>query len=509
MSIDPALAGSAPSTSSVPPVGPPSDPAATAAKRKYDELVAALDKVAPASVGPTNPSKRAKRSSMDTKEPYEKIISMSKFFHRGVHPFYDIGLVMFLGAHARWAAPVSSDPSNTVVVPPSQLEAQQKYVVAFNKMLSVAPHCADLLQDLYKDEARWASLIKQMRKAAADARQSDTSTLKSQLHYLPADRTKTITPALANPKAESKSDRGINHPMLREAIISRALRHKITRYEVVEEPEDREEDEEASKQEPQLTAGAQAALEALLHGCRTVKGKPAVTASSFPSCFYADGADDLDAPEVGLFRAPFLLRVTRHIWTAPSSAMDGAQEIPQVCAARAHNKFTMDAEMLGYVCCQARTMISTSAWVAKDGKYDYNKLFDSVVALFADPTDSWAVETLDWFQKGVFDCGGGGAGSDDDGSDDEEESEMASLAARRAIIGFQVYQDKTSSYNRFKFTTRRRHPAVPIIACAPLMLTECSDSFWDVPSLLYPLFFDFSFPLVIPCCIRVRRSPPL
>jgi hypothetical protein len=41
-----------------------------------------------------------------------------------------------------------------------------------------------------------------------------------------------------------------------------------------------------------------------------VDGKPALTASGFPSSFYADDAYDPDDPEVGLLRSQFLLRVS-------------------------------------------------------------------------------------------------------------------------------------------------------------------------------------------------------
>ncbi|KAJ6523311.1 hypothetical protein B0H19DRAFT_652268 [Mycena capillaripes] len=49
------------------------------------------------------------------------------------------------------------------------------------------------------------------------------------------------------------------------------------------------------------------------------------------------------------------------------------------------------------LCCQGRTMISTFDWKTKDCVYNYQKLFDYVLDLFADANDRWAIETLDWF----------------------------------------------------------------------------------------------------------------
>ncbi|KAJ6549819.1 hypothetical protein B0H19DRAFT_183535 [Mycena capillaripes] len=183
--------------------------------------------------------------------------------------------------------------------------------------------------------------------------------------------------------------------MLRDAIIPWSLRFKIHARAAVEDGED--------ASEAPLTPEATAALEALLNGCKLTNGKPALSASNFPSCFYADGAYDPADPRHGLLRSPFLLRVARHIWTAPASAMDAASKLKKNCAARAHGKYIMTPEMLGYVGCQARTMLSTSAWTSKDGKYDYEKLFDNIVQLCEpnpeDPDDLWAVETFAWYQK--------------------------------------------------------------------------------------------------------------
>ncbi|KAK7013427.1 hypothetical protein R3P38DRAFT_3575790 [Favolaschia claudopus] len=184
--------------------------------------------------------------------------------------------------------------------------------------------------------------------------------------------------------------------------------------------------------EPTLTPAAVEALRALRRG-KTTDDKKALVAEldQWPSCFYAENSFDPDDSEQGLFRSQFLLRVLRHIWTAPGSAMDGCSKIPRVCHAVAHGQLTVTPQMIAYACVQARTMISTSDWADKDGSYKYEKMFDNVILLFeSDPTDKWAVETLAWCQRGVF---GSGEQEDDDDSDDEPvESPGTILRARRA-----------------------------------------------------------------------------
>ncbi|KAJ7115176.1 hypothetical protein C8R44DRAFT_794206 [Mycena epipterygia] len=137
-------------------------------------------------------------------------------------------------------------------------------------------------------------------------------------------------------------------------------------------------------------------------------------------------------PECGLFRSQFLLRVLRHLWTAPSSAMNPEAQLSPVCNARAHGQLTMIGPMVGYGCVQARTMLSTSDWTTKDGNYNYVKLFDSIVALFeTDPTDAWVVDTLKFLQAAVFGSGNAESASGSSDSDDEE-SEAAAILARCA-----------------------------------------------------------------------------
>jgi hypothetical protein len=68
--------------------------------------------------------------------------------------------------------------------------------------------------------------VAQMREAATSARTSDTSGLKHELTYfLPNPLKNVLTPPI--PKQESKSDRGLNHPVLRYFILGCADRAKL------------------------------------------------------------------------------------------------------------------------------------------------------------------------------------------------------------------------------------------------------------------------------------------
>ncbi|KAJ7146244.1 hypothetical protein C8R44DRAFT_845460 [Mycena epipterygia] len=361
-------------------------PAPSAAKRKFDEIVDLLG------VPPVVAGKRAKRSSLETKSPLEKLLSLAKYFVRAVHPFMDIGLVLFYGSQAHWAAPAPSVAGNSVTIPESQRAEQKRHVDAFDKMMAKSPDSLDVLREFYKDNMQWPRIVKRFREAAASARQNDTSGLKHKMKYVLSDATRVLVPALG--ESASKSDRGINHVMLRDEIIPWPLRIQINEVD--------------DSDEPQATPKAMSALKALMTG-RLTNGKPALTANKYPSCFYADDEYDPTDPERGLFRSEFILRVLRHLWTAPSSAMDLEVRLSP-----------------------ARTMLSTSDWATKDGNYNYVKLFDSIVALFeTDPTDAWVVDTVKFLQAGMFGSGNAESASGSSDSDDEE-SEAAAILARRA-----------------------------------------------------------------------------
>ncbi|KAJ7029924.1 hypothetical protein C8F04DRAFT_1398203 [Mycena alexandri] len=139
------------------------------------------------------------------------------------------------------------------------------------------------------------------------------------------------------------------------------------------------------------------------------------------SYFYSEGSYDPRDPSKGLFRSPFLIRVARHIWTTPTTAFDDSGKVPKNCKARAHAQLTWEGEMTGYICGQARTMISTSDWTSKDGAYNYEHMFKSVIKLFEKKDDAWVTDTLAFYQR-VF--------GSLDGSGDDESDISAILALR-------------------------------------------------------------------------------
>ncbi|KAK7021003.1 hypothetical protein R3P38DRAFT_3318280 [Favolaschia claudopus] len=357
------------------------------------------------------PHKKLKRDAMASKTPLAKLLSCARYFPRAVSPYLDIGTVLFYGSEDLRGKKTTVDACNTITIPDKERREQEKHVKAFKEMFSISPECLEVVREFHKDKNDWAELISRPP-VHAKPTQPISSTNSN---YVLEDPRQSLVPNI--PRTESKSNRGLNHPMLRNAIIPWPIRIQIN--ELTTPTDD---------SEPTPTPAAKKALKALMKG-KTIEKKPALTGASdaWPSCFYAENSFNPDDPENGLFCSQFILRVLRHTWTTPSSAIDGCTKIPKICHANGHGQFKVTPRMLGYACAQARTMISTSEWTEKDGSYKYDKMFDNVLALFeADETDPWAVETLEWLQNGVF----GVADDDSDDSGDEEGAESPATRVR-------------------------------------------------------------------------------
>ncbi|KAJ7691312.1 hypothetical protein B0H17DRAFT_1201167 [Mycena rosella] len=315
----------------------------------------------------------------------DRLTSAAKYFVRVVSPYRDIGTAMVFGPEHHWGQHADPDPSNAITIPVSELEDQQEYIKAFDKMFATVPDLLDVLVD-------------KMQKAATSACTADTGGLKHHLAYvLPNPTSDVIYPPV--PKQESKSDRGVAHPMLCYFFLPWSDHVKLPPL-VLPKP--------STTQSTTTEAPVSNQFTDLL-----VAGHVELKATEYPAFFWAEGTYDKDNLDKGLLRSPLILRVLRHVWTTPSSTLFGLDNgIPHICNARLHNVFTVDKEMIGYAGVQARLMLSTTEWKPRDGSYNYEDLFKSIVNLFEDPEDLWARETLAWYQQMVF-----GDAVDDAGTD--------------------------------------------------------------------------------------------
>ncbi|KAJ7117140.1 hypothetical protein C8R44DRAFT_738984 [Mycena epipterygia] len=195
-------------------------PVPSAAKCKYDEILDLLG-APPVVIG-----KQAKRDSLKTKSPLEKLLSLAKYL-------------------AHWATPAPSVSSNSMTVPESERAEQKWHVDAFDKMMAKSPDSLDVLREFYKDNKQWSCTVKWFREAAASARQNDTSSLKHKLKYvlsdpraIPSLHSANLHPsqtATTHTYDPTDTERGL----FRSPFLSRVLHHLWTASSSAMDPKER------------------------------------------------------------------------------------------------------------------------------------------------------------------------------------------------------------------------------------------------------------------------------
>jgi hypothetical protein len=150
---------------------------------------------------------------------------------------------------------------------------------------------------------------------------------------------------------------------------------------------------------------------------RVEDGSIKITDEDFPSFLYeSETYYDADNEDIGLFRGYLLVRVYRHIFTGPSSAMRPAAKVNKTKA----KKFKL-TEVTGRTIAYASVQVchlqlsshflfnyfqayialsSMSQWGSSDNLFNLQLFYDAIVEMFErDPNDSWVIETLQWWKE--------------------------------------------------------------------------------------------------------------
>ncbi|KAJ7226723.1 hypothetical protein GGX14DRAFT_555314 [Mycena pura] len=455
------------------------------------------------------PSKRARRGPMSDKSPAEQIVSMARFWPRGIDTHLDIGEAVGWGATSHWG----SRPTPRRTPPVDVIEKQKRLDKSFDLMLTQAPDIDDSLRDVYKAKKRWNDLLKLLREGAREARHHDTNGIRTHPEYALAPHESYIPHVKKNGSAE---ERGARHPHIRALLASCPKRVMLEETQVVE-----------GKTVP--SAAAEKLVEALLNGTERYSH------AEWPSIFYPTGAYQTWDPkdeDKDLFRSMYLVKIIRHVFTGPGSADDGAESLRPDCNAMAHGQFTVTGRIVGYACDLGRTSLSGHNWCKRKDGYDYTVLFDNVVAMFeADADDEWTTETLQWFNERVFsqDLADVKNGQDEDEEEEEtaaarclrlrrERREAAATTATAAAQQTPVEAPVQSAQSPAQlavilracfFVVCERHP--PIYVCSlSLMLITRTCRIPSLPRIDYQLSILCMYRCIMTIVFITRnRSPPL
>jgi hypothetical protein len=150
---------------------------------------------------------------------------------------------------------------------------------------------------------------------------------------------------------------------------------------------------------------------------RVEDGSIQITDEDFPSFLYESETHyDADNEDIGLFRGYLLVRVYRHIFTGPSSALKPAAKVNKTKAKR-FGLTEVTGRTIAYASVQVRrlqlsshflihyyqayvALSSMSLWGSSDNLFNLQLFYDVIVEMFErDPQDPWVVDTLEWWKK--------------------------------------------------------------------------------------------------------------
>ncbi|KAH9172692.1 hypothetical protein EDB89DRAFT_1906001 [Lactarius sanguifluus] len=186
-----------------------------------------------------------------------------------------------------------------------------------------------------------------------------------------------------------------------------------------------------------------------------------VIASYSPAFLYED-PDNYNSDDVlaGLMRGYFLILINvfqccRAIFLGPRSGLHGpstTQSPTQPGVAGIYGLLTVSVPMIVYSAVQARFALSSQqTWSAKDGLFDYEEFFETLLQVF-EVSEDWTNRTLRWWNQQIFGHPNGliTLGSSQGGASDgilakakiqEAKRRSDKLAADRAAAGEQVRAD--------------------------------------------------------------------
>jgi hypothetical protein len=150
---------------------------------------------------------------------------------------------------------------------------------------------------------------------------------------------------------------------------------------------------------------------------RVEDGSIQITDEDFPSFVYeSETLYDEDNEDIGLFRGYLLVRVYRSIFTGPTSAMNPTVKVNK-SKAKKFKLTEVTGRTIAYAGVQVRhfrfsnhfliiyhqayiALSSMSQWGSSDNLFNLQLFYDAIVEMFErDPSDSWVVDTLEWWKE--------------------------------------------------------------------------------------------------------------
>ncbi|KAF8350423.1 hypothetical protein F5887DRAFT_1278642 [Amanita rubescens] len=339
-------------------------------------------------------SKRANAIADALKKPSDKVSKVvlepfhraARWFPLGVYPFVRVGDILTAGAQKRL-----SDLQKASNPPASDLggessPAPDEDLILFDRLKDLIPEFDAILNEMLMHPTLVFDLSKYMTDQGQSQRQVDSSGIKTQIFYYMDSVTQPEI--IAGLKSVT---RGFNHTIFGRLLVPRKSLDAFDRN-----PED------------------------YMNKVRTRVIRP--TSLDFPTFLYDEGVDyDPDDMDNGLLRGKLLVKVYRHLFTGPSTALLGPVHIDaRPTKPQRYRQHGCDPQTIAYAAVQTYfTLSSAKEWKPETqvSGVDLVAFYNQIIRLFnpvADEDDQepeeprepdpWVQETLDWwnFQVGLY-----------------------------------------------------------------------------------------------------------
>ncbi|KAJ8586472.1 hypothetical protein M405DRAFT_354467 [Rhizopogon salebrosus TDB-379] len=266
--------------------------------------------------------------------------------------------------------------------------AEDRLQHGYIALAQVLPWLHDKLHDLDPDDSN--DMLKKLKKGADAARGDDTSTLKD---LVATWVNQDFSPSRLI-RSDDKHSRGFVNDICGKLLC----------------PSEMDWDDNRVKA-----------------GIRDRRSGYIVSEHSFPLFLYEGYTADRDNLEKGLFKSKLLVQAFKAIFTSPSSAKeadedgDGADILEnnrrarrksdqvkvKTCVASIINMKKVTPRAIAYIVCQVRFALSNvSSWRIRDGDFDYEIFWNSIVDFFEDPPGPAArgriSKLLEWWTRKIF-----------------------------------------------------------------------------------------------------------
>ncbi|KAF9033896.1 hypothetical protein BJ165DRAFT_1534448 [Panaeolus papilionaceus] len=274
---------------------------------------------------------------------------------------------------------------------PQYEEKFRSQISHYNVLMERVPGLATDQEILRRDATAIELLGANMVDSANQARSNDIFSLKDKfLQYLALE----LPSGAAIPTRPDKSDRGFKNRFTAELLVPGILRSQF--------------DKDPDSMMAELLNGTPQHLEDDEDDGREVP----INEEEFPSFMWPAGGfvAGVENREVNLLQSRILVRVYRHIFTTPSSALkdlnDTITKSVQGMAKKEKMTNVMPAS-IAYACVMLRHAATcTTSWDQHDRSFNYQRYFAIVVALFdkddEDADIEWIHDTLKWWDTMIF-----------------------------------------------------------------------------------------------------------